>query len=411
MRLRATSGVILVGISTALLLIQLLLQLTPQALAIISSLLLGSYLIITDVIRNATKQGKQLRDYLILAAENVVVDELLRDLSNMICECIGGCYSGVVGATGALSMYQMPFISKDQRSQLIQSCLSPDIDVQEIFMTRGGLLKTVRILIGDEKFRAFIDRNDNIFEMSGKSIDYEDEDEQTINDALVDESSNYRRSPVAAQNDLIWDMSKSDDSSTPIRQSLEDSSTSLKSTQLHTLHPNDNRDSDSRHYLLEDVIKSIGSEICTEISHHLLRKAQARSIRKFGILSGLALMIQMKYSRTARKFAWNFLHSSTLFLSTSVIVGSFLTLDTKKRIMRLTGEKSMNNEPESITTSSNIQYSLSYPFFFWKRIVQTFILRLRTDQKFRKRWNSVFVFIVLCYFRRRRYKKNVPIRP
>merc|ERR1712165_337004 len=116
-------------------------------------------------------------------------------------------------------MYQMPFISKDQRYQLIQSCLSPDIDAQEIFMTKGGLLKSVRILIGDEKFRALVDRN--ICEMSGKSIDYEDKEEQTMNDALVDESSDYSKITVAAQNDLIWDMSESSDSSAPIRQSLK----------------------------------------------------------------------------------------------------------------------------------------------------------------------------------------------
>jgi hypothetical protein len=381
---------------------------------------LGLYLTISDytpVVKSHLKHAKeQIQNF----TSKIVLDSTLRAVFSL--DGSVGLLGGVVGSfTGLIGTYTVPF-SEEHRVQLIQSCLPAHIDAKKILFTPGGFWDLL-----PEHWRDIVVGNEN-------------KQTNNISNEVGDESGKCREHHGQHYfNDLSWD------SGTPIEgqetetDSLTEEGPCVNSpTTITTTDPKSPIQQQQQQYspiainvdeqnlptalpLPADPIEAlqnIATSCLTKLCDSILQQINTKQVRGIGITAALALTMQLKSSRTARKMMWNACHVSISVGLISTIMGSLLTLKTKQQFMDMF-QKEIHDEHNSNSISSErgsgqqVRQQRLCSRVYSNSImniekVRFAIFSLRNDEKLRRKLQGLLAIIVLYYFRRRRRIQSLP---
>ena len=128
-----------------------------------------------------------------------------------------------------------------------------------------------------------------------------------------------------------------------------------------------------------------------------------RRIQNLGVMTTIALFLQMRYSQTARRTVSNVVQGSIALGLCSISITTLGSMHCKKRLVKFL--KSKLTKTDLQVASNDGASSLERRFLGRSSIMaiptilQSFLSRLRRDDKLRRRWQGVVALVVLYYFR------------
>ena len=401
--------------------------------------IVGSYLTISDCVPYIQTKIAELHTQIKELASSIVLDTTLRNLFSFDCnEGLLGCTVGTF--TGVVGLYTLPF-TQDQRIRILQSFLPPDSDAKEIFFTPGGFWN----FILPSSIPSLINANDNTVMIGGSTSFYEDGHDVELEHKKKERKELKKQIPYTS--DLTWDDNTMVDNITIVESHgtgietiipNEDESmnapfhsmtsgTSEMAYDKETLqegnviptvtsgHAVKNNASSSTSLDPVQTLELIIKEFLCRILNATEKKVDERTLLHICLAASTTLLIQLKFSRTARNMVWSSIHIITTCSLISVISGSIGILKAKESLSKFLRSNKDCLYP-NVLNSERIHRSASpKPRFKWKDIFCEISnslqlgchLNLEEGQNRKRRWRGIIAALVLCLLHRRRQNRCI----
>ena len=385
---RSILGLILILASLLFLFLPLLAQLTFHTILALGALFFGLLLIAFECWAHAQVMKKYMKRELISKSRTLVLDDVLRDIFSMD----GGILGCIIGTVG---LYSLPIFTKEQRVRIIRATCPPEMNVQTLLFSPGGISAFLpdymrRLLLDDtgshrideEKMLSLHDSNIiDIGEQGGGGGGENDENDLSW-DPTTDES-----------NDSTFSLS--DDGTTDgVRGTNAIANPSYQSNDPSRNHGSDCLIEAPSHRKKSDPLDDLYIMLLEQLSQ-TFDPISSNQLIVTGIGAAIACTLQLKRHPSNRRYAINFLHGSFFAVTTGTVFGAFGILGAKMLLSTsLKRRKCSTGVPSKQHVFLN---SLS-----------VIIDRMKTDAKFRKRWQAVLVFSMLALVGRKR-RKHTPL--
>jgi hypothetical protein len=310
---------------------------------------------------------------------DIVLDEWLQNTVGYL-----SASYGLAMITILLYSFPLPHTVRLQFIQYLSSYILEDEEytIEEIMYEPGGLFRLISMFFSKDTASASVTANSTVDSMpilqtahERNDLQYPEEDEEEEeNEEEINAQGTHKKEPHHPHDPP------------PISSSA---SSTAESTTTPTLY-----ESDIPNHLHYHHTNNIYMDILKYTLDRLLSKINPEKIQRIGISAGLALMVQMKYSSVARQTFKNVLQGSILIGLSSIMLGSCVSLYTKKRLW-----KCMVPPPPPSNTKEHTQESnriFLYGYGVWMSLVYKF----QHDQSFRRKWKAFLCMTILYFIRK-----------
>ena len=342
-------GPVVVGFATVVLLYPVFISASPLMIGSLICFLMGISLTVLDVYHEAVSFIREIN-------RKIVLDDVLRNIFSF---ADGGIVASSVGSfVGGISLYNLP-LSREQRAQLMQTFLPQNMNAHDVLHAPGGLWNLLPD-VWQTAIRGYPDRQSSLDETC---------QDLTCNDE-IDNGPSHIKADVS---DLVWndDFDETDNSELEecsdscIDQSTEvitDQQQSVPMTNLHHFKhqtspntKNGTKETSQSHFQSFDrpandpskIFKSIASDIFNTIGEKLFQSIDENQIENIGILSSLALAIQISRSRRTRIILLYLAEGSLALGLGSIAFASIATLIAGRKFIDRQNDTSMQRSTHS----------------------------------------------------------------
>jgi len=148
-----------------------------------------------------------------------------------------------------------------------------------------------------------------------------------------------------------------------------------------------------------------------EIMDMLNTNINDKSIQNVGIVATIALFLQMRYSHAARRTVSNVAHGTIALGLCSVSITTLGSVQCKKRLMEFLNSKLPKGELQVPSYDRASTFGRRFlggsQIMVFPAILQSFLSRLRRDDRFRRRWQGIAALVVLYLFRQRGQRRKL----
>lgn len=350
---------------------QMLTYCSVPTLALLLSIGIAFYISIRDLMSFAQWKFNNIKYNILRQCNDIVLDEWLQNTVGYL-----SASYGLAMITILLYSFPLPHTVRLQFIQYLSSYILEDeqYTIEEIMYEPGGLFRLISMFFSKDTASASVTANSTVDSMpilqtahERNDLHYPEEDEEEEeNEEEINAQGTHKKEPHHPHDPP------------PISSSA---SSTAESTTTPTLY-------ESYHHT-----NNIYMDILKYTLDRLLSKINPEKIQRIGISAGLALMVQMKYSSVARQTFKNVLQGSILIGLSSIILGSCVSLYTKKRLWKCMVPPPPSNTKEHTQESNRI---FLYGYGVWMSLVYKF----QHDQSFRRKWKA-FLCMTVFYFIRK----------
>lgn len=362
-------GAILVSGSLLFLFFPFLAQLSFHTYLALGALFGGILLLSIDLWSNLQGIKNCVKRELISKSRTIVLDDVLRDVFAMD-GGIAGCIIGTIG------LYSLPIFTKEQRVRIIRATCPPDMDVQTFLFSPGG----ISVFLPNYIRRILFDATSSNIRDEGRSL-------SLLDSSIIDVGAH---GIGYDENDLSWDPTdESNDSTFSLRHDTGDEIRDANNPR-HRNH--DQCLIEPSHQKKPDPLNDLYIVLLEQLSQ-ALDHISSNQVRVIGVGAALACIFQLKRQPSTRRRAMNVLHGAFLTAAAGTAFGAFGILGVKNLV-----SKSLNKSQERTAVPTTAQNFI----LKWLSITMG---RMKSDAKFRKRWQVVFAFSIFALVGRKRRKQ------
>ena len=402
-------GPVLISISLGLCLMSILqtIQMNTTHICTLVLLSFGLYFTISDLTVLIKLHLKTVEEKIHHICSTLVLDDILRQVFSLDPN-VGFVGLSMATFSSLVGIYNIPF-TKKQKMQLIQSALPSFIDGEKLFFSPGGICDVIpyhlkRILKdGAVESKESTSQNLNTAYQQVDHIlhDLSFDDSSVIEAREIDTDSWTEDGGIGIplhHSILTSDKADVNNFTFQEQQHIPSESTQENFTSIGDC---------TKNFQHKDPIECIQS-IVKEHIRATFKKVKNEQLIRVAMISSIALFIQLKQSRAARKMIRNTLHATISIGLIAAISGAIGTLKIKHQLNRMMqGFEQRNSNSLNLTshrdTHQNVIFAIPRLQLVQKtREVVSNMIEFICREKIRSKWRFILAIYAVYSFRRRK---------